>query len=435
MSEKKKTINAFVLIVLLFGLISLFTSYPPSNGDEGFHMAKSYSVFSETSPKETSEKRLREIELTAISQPKQISIRNFYSEKIDSLANDGIKFNVSTDQNLTLKIDVGHLVPAIGLLLGRLFYPSYGVMLLSARLFNLIFFVGGMYLIFRRAKFDHLIFLMIFTVPFMQKIASPSYDIFAFLAVAAFGTNFLYLSQLKKVSDVRREDVVYTLMTIALILLTKLNYIFALPVLLGIPIVYKPILSALKRCSRITRVLLTIVTSLLFFIVGLFVHRVYNIIDLIKVFFNNYFNVATMGGRGTTLFSVVQDNLPEIVNICWIVCLVLVMMSTQKSEYKLPTALAGLIVYLLNWFGIFLGFYSSHPEHLPFDDLTGRYLHAYIIFLIPLMSWLGFKMNFRISPKARYYIAIFSTASVLILYLITIVYRGFILGTTPTWKN
>lgn len=83
------------------------------------------------------------------------------------------------------------------------------------------------------------------------------------------------------------------------------------------------------------------------------------------------------------------------------------MMSTQNSEYKLPTALAGLIVYLLNWFGIFLGFYSSHPEHLPFDDLTGRYLHAYIIFLIPLMSWLGFKMNFRISPKARYYIAIF----------------------------
>ena len=119
MSEKKKTINAFVLIVLLFGLISLFTSYPLSNGDEGFHMAKSYSVFSETSPKETSEKRLREIELTAISQPKQISIRNFYSEKIDSVANDGIKFNVSTDQNLTLKIDVGHLVPAIGLLLGR----------------------------------------------------------------------------------------------------------------------------------------------------------------------------------------------------------------------------------------------------------------------------------------------------------------------------
>lgn len=295
MSEKKKTINAFVLIVLLFGLISLFASYPLSNGDEGFHMAKSYSVFSKTFPKETSEKRLREIELTAISQPIKISIRNFYSEKIDSVANDGIKFNVLTDQNLTLKIDVGHLVSAIGLLLGRLVYPSYGVMLLSARLFNLIFFLGGMYLIFRRAKFDHLILLMIFTVPFMQKIDSPSYDIFAFLAVASFGTNFLYLSQLKKVSDVRREDVVYTLMTIALILLTKLNYIFALPVLLGIPIVYKPILSALKRCSRITRVLLTIVTSLLFFIVGLFVHRVYNIIDLIKVFFNNYFNVVTMG--------------------------------------------------------------------------------------------------------------------------------------------
>ena len=105
-----------MLIVLLFGLISLFTSYPLSNGDEGFHMAKKLlCVFLRHPPKETSEKRLREIELTAISQPKQISIRNFYSEKIDSVANDGIKFNVSTDQNLTLKIDVGHLVPAIGL--------------------------------------------------------------------------------------------------------------------------------------------------------------------------------------------------------------------------------------------------------------------------------------------------------------------------------
>ena len=44
-------------------------------------------------------------------------------------------------------------------------------------------------------------------------------------------------------------------------------------------------------------------------------------------------------------------------------------------------------------------------------------------------------MNFKISPKAKYYIAIFSTSSVLILYLITIVYRGFILGITPAWKN
>ncbi|MFR3189075.1 MAG: hypothetical protein ACLTNP_00780 [Streptococcus salivarius] len=111
-------------------------------------------------------------------------------------------------------------------------------------------------------------------------------------------------------------------------------------------------------------------------------------------------------------------------NICWIVCLVLVMMSTQKSGYRLPTALAGLIVYLLNWFGIFLGFYSSDPEHFSFDDLTGRYLHAYIIFLIPLMSWLGMKMNFKISSKAKYYIAIFSTTGVLALYIIAIVIEG-----------
>ena len=111
------------------------------------------------------------------------------------------------------------------------------------------------------------------------------------------------------------------------------------------------------------------------------------------------------------------------------------MMSTQQSGYRLPTALAGLIVYLLNWFGIFLGFYNLHPNHITFDDLTGRYLHAYIIFLIPLMSWLGMKMNFRISPKAKYYIAIFSTTGVLALYIIAIVYRGFILGITPAWKN
>ena len=349
---------------------------------------------------------------------------------------DGIRFRLLTDQNFTLWIDLGHIVPALGALLGRFIYPSYGIMLIFARLFNLLFFICGMTWILKRSKNNFYTYFMIFAVPFMmQKIASPSYDVFAFLTIAAFGTNFLYLSQFRRFSELSKKEYSYSIFTILLLLLTKRNYIFAMPALLGLPMVYGCLLNFFrKRSVQSKRIML--ISSFLVIIFCLFiVHRLFNLKILLHVFFDNYFNVATMGGRGLTLFSVVQDNLPDLVNIFWIVCLCLLMLAEDSTTYELGTVLGGVIAYFLNWFGIFLGFYIGYPEHLPFDDLTGRYLHEFLVLLVPFMAWLGQKIKVKISEKSFSKIALSATISVLILYLLITVYRGFVLGVTPAWKN
>ena len=433
--KKKQQLSFYFWTVFIFGLISLFAVYPLANGDEGYHLSKSYLMFSSEKPEAMSESYLRGMELTAISRPKDISVWQFYKEKLEGVKKDGIISHLLTDQNFTLWIDIGHIVPALGVLLARFVYPSYGVMLIFARLFNLIFFSCGMVWILKRCKTNFFTCFMIFTVPFMQKIASPSYDVFAFLAIAAFGTNFLYLSKFRNFSELDKRDLSYSAFTILFLLLTKRNYIFALPALLGVPMFYSSLLDLFKKSKKRIRGATLVSAFLVTFFCLFTAHKLFNLKDLFRVFFDNYFNVATMGGRGLTLFSVVQDNLPDIVNICWIVCLGLLMLAEDTTSYKLGTVLGGVGAYCLNWFGIFLGFYIGHPEHLPFDDLTGRYLHAFIILLVPFMAWLGKKMQIRISDKSISRISVSATVSVLILYLLITAYRGYVLGVTPAWKN
>lgn len=82
--------------------MSLFCVYPLANGDEGYHLSKSYLMFSSSKPVTMSESHLREIELTAITRLKDISVLQFYKEKLVDVEKDGIRFRLLTDQNFTL---------------------------------------------------------------------------------------------------------------------------------------------------------------------------------------------------------------------------------------------------------------------------------------------------------------------------------------------
>lgn len=46
----------FLIITLFFGLASILLAFPLSNGDEGYHLSKSYQFFSSDYPMEMSEK-------------------------------------------------------------------------------------------------------------------------------------------------------------------------------------------------------------------------------------------------------------------------------------------------------------------------------------------------------------------------------------------
>ena len=46
--SKIKTERVYVFLILLFGMISVFVTFPLGNGDEGYHLSKSY-IFDESS--------------------------------------------------------------------------------------------------------------------------------------------------------------------------------------------------------------------------------------------------------------------------------------------------------------------------------------------------------------------------------------------------
>lgn len=118
----------FLILIFLFGLISTFITFPLTNGDEGYHLSKSYTIFSKNQPESMKKETLRNLELIAISPNKQsdtFDVTTFNSSKLTDVASDGIKFNLIRDDNSTLKVDIAHIIPAIGVLITRIIYPSY----------------------------------------------------------------------------------------------------------------------------------------------------------------------------------------------------------------------------------------------------------------------------------------------------------------------
>ena len=86
-----------------------------------------------------------------------------------------IKFNKDT---------LLHLPQALGVLMGYLLYPSYGVMFFLGRVFNLLFYTGTIYIAIKKAVFGQLpmSFVALFPIS-IQQAASLSYDTTLFAAV------------------------------------------------------------------------------------------------------------------------------------------------------------------------------------------------------------------------------------------------------------
>lgn len=434
-----KVEKVFVVMILIFGIISTFITFPLANGDEGFHLSKSYSMFSSNMPESMSQDTVRGLELHAVGilgNMSEFDVNQFNTVKLPEVVNDGISFNIPIDSNILLQLDIAHLPPAIGVLIGRLIYPSYGVMLYCARLVNLMFFVIALYFIIKASKIRKWPLLMLFSVPFIQKMASASYDVFAYVAIAAFAVNILALGKMKSANEIDIKKVIYTLFTIILVLFSKNNYLFALFAFLFLPMFWQPILNVYLRQKRPTKIGI-LLAILIVGILALFVlNRVFGLYNFTRVFLANYFDLASASRRGRDLFTVTPTILPDLFNIIWLAGLLLVMILDKNYEWDIKMILGGMTVFLINWVGIYAGFYMilGRPNYA-FDDLSGRYLHPFIIFFLPWAQSFGKKYQLQLPDKELGRIAIISTIFIMVSYLVVCYYRGYILGVSPTWSN
>ncbi|PCS03146.1 DUF2142 domain-containing protein [Lactococcus garvieae] len=78
-----------------------------------------------------------------------------------------------------------HIVPGLGVKLGYAIYPSIGSMVLTARVFSLIFFVLSMFFIIKQLRAYQFLFVAISVTPtVIQQASSLSYDVYNYVASA-----------------------------------------------------------------------------------------------------------------------------------------------------------------------------------------------------------------------------------------------------------
>ncbi|GAB7390745.1 MULTISPECIES: DUF2142 domain-containing protein [Lactococcus] len=425
----------FIIVVLIFGVFSTFLTPPMTTGDEGYHLSAAYNQFSSKHPEVMDKPALRVIENEAIGgvtgSTANISIKDTIFKKVD-LENDGIRLNFVNNGNSFSPVNLMHLPASIGVLIARLIYPSIGVMDYGGRLANLLFFALCFYFIIKKNKQSKWLLVMLFTIPYLMKIASPSYDIFSFIVFAMFALNFLELTQVKSFKELSRKQKIYSLVTILLLFFAKKNYVFSLFALIGLPMVYKPVVTTIKKMKKQTMIILsTLIFALV--IAGLVIfNEKLGLIHFTKVFFNSYLNFATMGPNARRMWMITPMNLPDFFNVIWVLLFCWVGMGEFRRVYSKWTAWSSGMTYIINWVGIFAGIYLLQKSATAFDELSGRYLQPFIIFFLPALQNLGAKYNIQLSEKTVANIAKVSTITIMVLYLFIVFYRGFILRVKPT---
>lgn len=133
------------------------------------------------------------------------------------------KINFSNEHfalNLTPK-SILHFPQLLGMMLGRMAYPSIGVMITLGRFFNALTYIGIGYFGIKNAKFGKSVVFFVMLLPMMlQQAASLSYDVLNFGAILLF---YVLLTSLIEDSTITLKKSVVMLIAIFFLYLTKAN--------------------------------------------------------------------------------------------------------------------------------------------------------------------------------------------------------------------
>jgi uncharacterized membrane protein len=188
----------FATMAGVFGFISVFVMPMQMVPDEQSHFSRAYTL---------SEGKIfpdEEVDgISAYNLPRQIVEYNHNIKEVaftrhtdDDIFSDQFDPTVFT-QKVDLddkKLDriwgtesyapIAHLPQAIGIVFGRLIYPSIGVMYMFGRLFNLIFYVAAVYFIIKRTKRARWAYVIIALSPMIiSHAASFSADSIAMIGI------------------------------------------------------------------------------------------------------------------------------------------------------------------------------------------------------------------------------------------------------------
>lgn len=192
---KYKVENIFLTIALIFGLITVFIQPIFSAPDEFVHFKRAYTIFHDDTDKlfEEVDKLTTlipyegpELNENALNSP-EASFAFESAYKDGSFIQKYFKEEVSDKGSLAFNMDFNQLSwfpQALGILIGSLIHPSFGVMIIAGRLVNLLVYILAIYFAIKKAKFGKWVMAAVALLPIsVQQAASLSYDVVYYIAI------------------------------------------------------------------------------------------------------------------------------------------------------------------------------------------------------------------------------------------------------------
>ena len=446
MSKLKDVVHkpelVFVCIASFLGLLSAILLPILAAPDENQHFQVSYAIFS--ADKHASGDLVLN-ESMILSAVRDGDYKEYYTEKT-SASQDDIAINTGSlvfDGKTRASIyDIMHLPQAIGILVGKLIYPSLGVMVLMGRLFTLALYVSALYVIIKKVRHGKWVFVFVASLPIMiQQAASLSYDPINALAIftwVAFIVNLV--TQHVKIT---RAQVITGVFLVVFLLLSKSNNLLLLMLLFAIPkerIIETRVIMRI-RSNKHWKVIkyASLVVSAALICAGIYLLSVkllagheFHPNRLIHVLLNTFIwgdlaliDVSTIGILGQ--FSNFYYHLPVwVVVTAFAVLLIIMLCEKLPTVSKKFAVISGLLFFgsiLLITVGMYYG-WAMRPERLGSnaeiaDGIQGRYFTPLLILLFPLLAYA--QKYVKIVTRTKTFIPILSTSTSLILLVLYLV--------------
>lgn len=404
----------FLVLASVFGILSAFMIPQLTVSDENMHFLRAYNMAS------------GKLGNTTCNYPHDINVKagSVYTGETDAKYTEKVDFSNTEEASCGSAAGyspIMHLAQSIGILLGKVIYPSSALMVLLGRLVNLAFYIAAVYFIIKYVQIGKWAFVVIALLPSMIHIsASLSGDVMnnvMVLAMIAFTFNLF--TQKKKIS--KWQLLIFAGLVLILALTKITNTILLLP-LLFLPIrlfeknKIKSIPFNIRKWSLIAGAgvlaISTILTWQHIFGSPLVTTPTDNplkdnplgFVDiLINTYISPFFGYNDLILRGVVgEFASFQYHLPTFMVIILFVLFLIVLLHKNKNEEKLvrpvekALTISTVCTLLLLVITISYALYTAWaiqpfrlgPEAPYADGVQGRYFTALLTLLIPLFIWL-----------------------------------------------
>lgn len=308
---------------------------------------------------------------------------------------------------------LGHLIPAAGVWLGYQIYPSMGVMIIVARLFQTLVSSLIIFFILKKLKFGQLLFAAVSLSPtIMNQMTSLSYDTTSYLFVAGIIAYAINASVKEKLST----SMVIGMLAISIFsfYFLKTNFILVLALF---PIV---LLSIYLKNRKKKRVMISlpqnkVVRSVGLVVLGLVILGIANFVTagyggifstLGRLALNfTYFwaDSSTLSRNIIQVFAAPRglvNHVPMYATGLWIILITIILLSEEKLVKSKMLAVSALLLFLGGIAAVYYGYFSMNYDSTPrgvilgeVAEMQGRYFTPTVLLLPLVISYEGFKLK------------------------------------------